>query len=508
MTITAVAIKYGAKPVVLRWFEQYWTERDRRLIPWLIVCLLAGFLLVGPPLLLWLMNFLPVDQLGNSGASRAAHAAVAMFGTAFAGLLLVVAAAPMFKAKRLFITENGIRKVWHLPICEIHGPLVRWQDVSGIYVAAAKARRLQNSNIGGAGAAAGGAVASAICFATFKNQRALTLASDDLPDTDDRKVLADAIARFATTAVIQPDVFELLTPRGELSFTELWLQALSAPPGRDRLLPLEAGTMLDGKYEIVRKLGAGGQGTAYLARCKRAVLGQKTSMADNSVDGEWQDVVLKETILPVYANMAVRRAAIERFQHEAQMLSAIDHPQIVRLFGSFVSDHRAYLVMQYLQGTTLSTKVDSEGAMAVEQVVALGIQMCDLLQPLHASQPSLVHRDFTPHNLIIDENNNLMLIDFAAAVPAAEEHADVSGKIAYMAPEQFKGTASGQSDIYALGCTLHFILTGQEPQPLESCNPPTSHPVAGIIQRATALDCRHRYESVQQLRADLSKVNS
>lgn len=281
------------------------------------------------------------------------------------------------------------------------------------------------------------------------------------------------LAAIEAWSPVKPDnldefLFDSLSPnRADPTYTTIWLDALSAPPHRERLTPLKEGmTLKHGTYTLVRILGSGGQGTAYLA----------------VVDSK--NVVLKEYILPVYVDIKVRKQAIERFQHEAMMLAQLDHPAIVKLLDSFVDDHRAYLVLEYIDGKSLKNLVDSEGPQSNERVAQLGIMMCDILTYLHSQAPPVVHRDFTPDNLILNSDGSLKLIDFMIAQQVEDSAtASVVGKHSYLSPEQFQGKATTQSDIYGLGATLCFLLTGLNPEPI-SC----SHPIVDCDQVDPVLD--------------------
>jgi tRNA A-37 threonylcarbamoyl transferase component Bud32 len=281
----------------------------------------------------------------------------------------------------------------------------------------------------------------------------------------------------------------------DLTYTGLWLEALNAPPKRERLTPLGSGsTLKQGAYTLIRLLGSGGQGAAYLA-CTL----------------EGSSVVLKEYILPVYVDVKVRKEAIEQFQREAKMLSQLDCPLIVKLLDFFVDDHRAYLVLEYIDGKSLKGLVDSQGPFSNNQVAQLGLMMCDILTYLHKQSPPVVHRDFTPDNLILDKNGSLKLIDFMIAQQSEDTStATVVGKQSYISPEQFRGKANTQSDIYALGATLCFLLTGQDPEPLSTSSPiiaceTVSPTLDKIVSKCTELDLEKRYISADQVTMELQR---
>lgn len=284
------------------------------------------------------------------------------------------------------------------------------------------------------------------------------------------------------------DVFG--SPTVRQSYTEIWLRELAAAPKRDKLTPLTYGTVLqDGAYTIQEKLGMGGQGTVYLARSERLP-------ADSNL------VALKEFMLPVFPDPKVRMRAAERFQVEAEMLSRLEHPQIVKFYDLFIEDHRAYLVMERAQGENLKTLVQKEGPRTEQEVARLSWQMCGLLEFLHNNDPPVTHRDFTPDNLILSSEGMLKLIDFSVARQVETTvTGSVVGKPNYMAPEQFRGKPIPQSDIYSLGATMFFLLTGEEPEAIQTSCPGKSFTQAinEIVSKATAVDPKDRFTSACEL---------
>jgi serine/threonine-protein kinase len=239
---------------------------------------------------------------------------------------------------------------------------------------------------------------------------------------------------------------------------------------------------LNERYTIARRLGGGGQATAYLAR----------DLQNNSCD-----VVLKETILPVYADLHTRKQALEKFHEEAFALEKVKHPQIVKYLDSFVEDHRAYLVLHFIDGTTLRKTIEEHGPLAEDKALDYSKQMCEILRALHGLNPPLVHRDFTPDNMMVNKEGKLVLIDFAVAVQSQDSSSESAGKIAYMAPEQFKGSSSPQTDIYSFGCTMHYILTGEDPVPLTESHP--GGKLGAVVAKATSQSANERYGSIREL---------
>ena len=328
----------------------------------------------------------------------------------------------------------------------------------------------------------------------------LVLRWGDIVKVEDRNhflsYLEKKLPRRVDASIFQP--FKQFTERQ--SYTEIWLKELSGAPKRDRLTPLMPGSTLNsGDYTVLEKAGVGGQGTVYLADCMKGL-------------GEPKTVVLKEFVLPVYPDLRVRKKAAERFQSEAAMLSRLDHPQIVKFIDLFVEDHRAYVVMELVEGTTLKERVTTEGTLSEAEVLGLAAQLAEVLVYLHAQSPAVVHRDVTPDNIILGADGVPKLIDFSVAQEISSGvTGSVVGKPNYIAPEQFRGKPTVQSDIYSLGATLYYLLIGDDPPAItvlhpHSVKPGVSQQLDQIIARCTQLDISKRYESAAAMLIDLEKL--
>ncbi|MFA6208096.1 MAG: serine/threonine-protein kinase [Candidatus Obscuribacterales bacterium] len=311
-----------------------------------------------------------------------------------------------------------------------------------------------------------------------------------IDSVDDKEAIIRGIEKWAPNIARDAEVEQLLLPASNHSYTELWLQALSAPPKRERLKPLiEKSLLQNGRYQVEGAIGVGGQGSAYTAL-------DRLSGAT---------VVLKEFILPVFVNVKVRKSALEQFENEAKILRQLNNEQIVKLLDFFVEDHRAYLVLEHIDGTSLRTLVEKKGACNEAYVRSLALQMCHILQYLHGLSPPVVHRDFTPDNLILRNDGKLKLIDFNVAQQVEETTTGtVVGKHAYLPPEQFRGETVSQSDLYALGATLHFLLTGDDPEPISVSQPKAivpnvSQEFSDIVAKATCLSEEERYQSAKEI---------
>jgi hypothetical protein len=314
---------------------------------------------------------------------------------------------------------------------------------------------------------------------------------------EDRARLIRRIEKMVPGCEIDPELAQGMLPRSDHSYTELWLQSLSQAPQRKTLEPLEPGQLVgDERFQVVKRLGVGGQGTAYL--CK--------DIHTEPV----QFVVLKETILPVFVENSVRKAALERFEQEARMVQLLDSDRIVKVLSFFIEDHRCYLVLEHIDGSNLRELVLREGPLQQQTCRDIALQFCEILEVLHTK--SIVHRDFTPDNLMLNSSGKVKLIDFNVAQLNSGSTGTIVGKQAYVPPEQFRGKATSQSDIYAMGATLYFLLTGTDPEAISQSSPAKTNPEIAaefdaIVRKATALQLEKRYTSGKELEADLLVVS-
>lgn len=333
------------------------------------------------------------------------------------------------------------------------------------------------------------------------NGQELTLDLDAVAKRDHLKVMS-MLNRLVPSASVGQNIARFASPQHNPRFTELWNESLQMSSRRISVSQLQPGDWLnDCRFEVVGRLGAGGQGTAYEA-------------IDHYPPSENADrVVLKEFVLPVHGDPSAAASALNMVQQEADIIRSLNSEYAVRYYDLFVEDSRAYLVREFVDGGSLKEIVDINGPLVLDSVYSIAISMCDILQHLHSQNPPIIHRDFTPDNLLLNRDKKLKLIDFDIA-----RHEDqcktnqVVGKPNYLAPEQFRGCATTQSDIYSLGATLFFISTGAQPKPISASHPRSLVPALHerfdeIVAKATAVDCLKRYETLDALRQDLLEAS-
>ena len=270
-------------------------------------------------------------------------------------------------------------------------------------------------------------------------------------------------------------------------YTELWEEELTRRFGATNFIPLEPGQVVR-DLTIERQLAFGGMSAIYLA-----------------IGKDKQRCVLKEAVVPSDANEQLRNAAENMLEREARILASLSHPNIARVLDHFLESGRHYIMMELVDGADLRRLVKEHGKQSEADVQHWALQLLDILQYLHTQAPPVVHRDLSPDNLMLRENGELCLIDFGAANHfVGTATGTLIGKQAYIAPEQLRGKAEPRSDIYAFGCTLFFLLTGEDPEPLSvsnvrELNGGVSEKLAQIIASCTAQEECDRAASAEEL---------
>lgn len=250
------------------------------------------------------------------------------------------------------------------------------------------------------------------------------------------------------------------------------------------------GQVLQGRYELLHVLGQGGMGTVYMAEDRRL---------------KGRSCVVKKLKDEFYREEDRKKAQVF-FEREMHVLSELRHPNIVQILDFFIERGNYYLVMEYVQGSNLYAMIvqDRQGQPLPEKTVIDWVQqVSQVLHYLHTQHPPVIYRDLKPSNIMIDFNNTVKLIDFGIArtYDEAGDHTQVvSG--GYSPPEQYWGGLDPRSDIYSLGATMYFLLTGKEPEALHVCSPKATNPavsdtVDAIVQQATAQNFNERYQTIE-----------
>ncbi len=279
---------------------------------------------------------------------------------------------------------------------------------------------------------------------------------------------------------------------------------LGAPDASAR----QPGALIAGRYRVLHTIHRGGMSIVYLA---------EDTLQDRKV-------ALKELRPSQDASPEEAHEAEAWFARESALLSVLDHPLIPDFYSVFREDGHSYIAQEYVPGMNLDERVAREGPVDEETVVAWGIGLCGLLDYLHTRPEPVVFRDLKPANILLrppwaNADRQLAVVDFGIARRFQHDAVGtVIGTPGYAPPEQYQGLATPQSDIYALGATLHRLLTGYDPEhpkpdtplftfpPVRDLNPIISAELAAIVARATALVPGDRYSSAEEFGLALRRV--
>ncbi len=255
---------------------------------------------------------------------------------------------------------------------------------------------------------------------------------------------------------------------------------------------LEIGSLVDGKYKILSKVGQGGMSVVYMAINEKA---NKTWAVKE---------VRKDGVLDFEA---VKQGLVA----ETDILKKLSHPNLPSIIDVIDTDDSFIIIMDYIQGNSLNKALEEYGAQPQEYVIEWAKQLCDVLGYLHSREPAIIYRDMKPANIMLKPDGNVMLIDFGTAREFKEKNlADTTclGTLGYAAPEQFggMGQTDARTDIYCLGATLYHLVTGCNPseppyeiKPIREINPSLSSGLERIILKCTQRNPEDRYQSAAEL---------
>jgi eukaryotic-like serine/threonine-protein kinase len=264
------------------------------------------------------------------------------------------------------------------------------------------------------------------------------------------------------------------------------------------------GKRISGRYKILEMIGGGGMANVYLAH-------------DMILD---RDVAVKVLRL----DFANSEEFIRRFHREAQSATSLAHPNIVSIYDVGEEESIYYIVMEHVNGQTLKEYIQTQSPVPIEEALSIMEQITSAIT--HAHQNHIIHRDIKPQNILLDQSGNVKITDFGIAMALSAtsitQTNSVLGSVHYLSPEQARGgIANHQSDIYSLGIVMFELLTGRLPFSGESAvsialkhlqsetpslrrwNSNIPQSVENIVLKATAKDPFHRYESVEDMEADI-----
>ncbi|MFN2543048.1 MAG: Stk1 family PASTA domain-containing Ser/Thr kinase, partial [Actinomycetota bacterium] len=270
----------------------------------------------------------------------------------------------------------------------------------------------------------------------------------------------------------------------------------------------DEGPVLGGRYQLEETLGEGGMAKVY--RGTDRVLGRTVAI---------------KVLSPNYAR---DQNFVQRFRREAQAAARMNHPGVVSVYDTGSDDGTHYIVMEHVQGRTLAQILRAEGHLLPERAAEIAEAVAAALSFAHAQ--GIVHRDIKPANIMITPAGEVKVMDFGIARATASgdtltQTATVLGTATYLSPEQAQGEpVDGRSDIYSLGVVLYEMLAGQPPFAGDSpvavaykhvredpalptrVNPSVPKGLEAVAMKALAKNPANRYQSAEEMRADLARV--
>lgn len=256
---------------------------------------------------------------------------------------------------------------------------------------------------------------------------------------------------------------------------------------------LENGTVIDGKYKILNKIGQGGMSIVYLAMNEKA-------------NKQW---AVKEVRKDASKDFEVIRQGLIT---EINLLKKLNHPNLPSIVDVIDAEDTFLIVMDYIEGIPLSVRLEEQGAQPQEAVISWALQLCDVLSYLHTREQPIIYRDMKPSNVMLKPTGEVVLIDFGIAREYKQQNVEDTtclGTQGYAAPEQFggQGQTDARTDIYCLGATLYHLLTGHNPSeppyemyPVRYWNENLSSGLEEIILRCTQRNPGDRYQDCDELR--------
>ncbi len=227
--------------------------------------------------------------------------------------------------------------------------------------------------------------------------------------------------------------------------------------------------------------------------------------------------VVKRVAVKEMINLArdptIHDTIVRNFEREANILATLNHPSIPRIYDYFSQDDRSYLIIEFVEGQDLeAVLVDTAEFLPEAQVINWAIELCDVLSYLHNNKPEpIIFRDIKPSNIMVDYHNHILLVDFGIAKTfQTGQKGTMIGTEGYSPPEQYKGEATQRADIYALGATLHHLLTKRDPRleppfsfeerKIRTINPSISSELEAVISKALCYEPEKRYSSIEEFK--------
>lgn len=274
----------------------------------------------------------------------------------------------------------------------------------------------------------------------------------------------------------------------------------------DSYLNLQPGTIINGRYEVVKCLGTGSMGMVYACR-HRELSGHLVAMK------------------VLFAEVARDEIAAQRFRNEIVASYGVSNPNVVRAYEYFKDGDLVAFTMEYIGGGDLADRLNQDDLIPVDEAVRMLCQMCTGVQAIHDA--GIIHRDLKPENILLSEQGDIKITDFGIARtgsgPKLTEHGGVVGTIDYVSPEYLeRGQVDARSDIYALGVLAYEMIAGRppykgksvietmtlrlktDPEPPHVVRPECPERLSEIILRAMTRDPAERYQTAGEMLDELS----
>ena len=262
--------------------------------------------------------------------------------------------------------------------------------------------------------------------------------------------------------------------------------------------PLPVSTILQNRYEIIQVIKKGSKGFIYKA-------------TDSKLDNIF---AVKEIF---HSDKIELNHSVERFKREANILANLSHHSLPGVIDYFVSNGRYYLVLDFIEGYNLAEILERYGnpGLPQKEVINWAGQVLDVLDYLHNRNPPVVYRDIKPHNIMVEQEGHIVLVDFGIARSIESSGNQVNtaiGTNGYAPGEQYFGMAEPRSDLYALGATLHHLLTGISPkrfkfERVRAFNPDISSELETVIIKALRYNVKDRFSSAMEMKEHLERIS-
>ena len=308
------------------------------------------------------------------------------------------------------------------------------------------------------------------------------------------------------TVVIPPEEATLADPEATQAVVGAtgWSVAVRKTPP-EAGAPLEPGTVLGDRYEILQRLGEGGMGAVYKAR-----------------DSELERLVALKVIRP---DLAGNPEILRRFKQELILARQVTHKNVIRIFDLGMAEGRKFITMDYIEGRDLKSILVERGKLPPEEAASIIVQVCRGLEAAHTE--GVVHRDLKPQNIMVDANGRVWVMDFGLArsmeMAGLTRTGALMGTPDYMSPEQARGEkVDARSDLFSLGIILYEMLTGRLPFqadtmmatllkrvqekaiPPRTLEPAIPDRLNAIVMKCLEADVARRYQAIGEILTDLA----